>query len=122
MSRIVLSFALFALLLIGNAMAATEEAESTAIDNGLAWLAGAQTINGAEGYWPYGNDGTLATTASAALAFIEEGYYPGDGSMYDDVITRWPDRRPPRTSKTSGFCRPRLIFCLTAYSPLSSIR
>ncbi len=88
MKRITLCFGLLALLLAVNATAATEEAKQQAIDDGLAWLAATQTISGAEGYWSYGNDGTLATTASAALAFIEEGYLPGDLSVYDGVITR----------------------------------
>jgi hypothetical protein len=69
-------------------MAATEEAKQQAIDDGLAWLASTQTISGAEGYWSYANNGTVAATASAALAFIEEGYLPGDASIYDDVVTR----------------------------------
>lgn len=81
---------LIVLLLASGAMAATEETKQTAIDNGLAWLAATQVISGSEGYWVYagGADGNLAATASAALAFIEEGYLPGDASMYDAVITR----------------------------------
>jgi hypothetical protein len=86
--KVALCIALVALLSIGNAMAATEETKQTAIDSGLGWLASTQTISGAEGYWSYPNDGTVAATASAALAFIEEGYLPGDASIYDDVITR----------------------------------
>jgi hypothetical protein len=69
-------------------MAATEETKDAAIANGLAWLASTQVISGSEGYWPYSNDGTLAATATAALAFVEAGYLPGDGSMYDDVVTK----------------------------------
>jgi hypothetical protein len=88
MKKVTLCFGLIALLLVGNAMASTEETKQTAIDDGLAWLAATQTISGAEGYWPYSNDGTLAATASAALAFIEEGYLPGDASIYDAVVTR----------------------------------
>jgi hypothetical protein len=88
MLKVWLCVGLVALLLTGTAMAATEETKQTAIDNGLAWLATTQTVSGAEGYWSYANNGTLAATASAALAFIEEGYLPGDASIYDDVITR----------------------------------
>lgn len=88
MRKAALYFTLLSLLFSGYAMAATEEAKQLAIDSGLAWLASTQVMSGAEGYWPYAEYGTLATTASAALAFIEEGYVPGDGSMYDDVITR----------------------------------
>ena len=83
-----LCFALIVLLLAGTALGATEETKQLSIDNGLAWLASTQTVSGAEGYWPYANNGTLAATASAALAFIEEGYLPGDGSMYDGVVTK----------------------------------
>jgi len=53
------------------AMAATEETKQTAIDIGLEHLAGSQAVSGAEGYWPYANNGTLASTAAAALAFVE---------------------------------------------------
>jgi hypothetical protein len=88
MKKAALCFGLIALLLAGNAMAATEEAKQLAIDNGLAWLASTQTTSGAEGYWPYANYGTVAATAAAALAFVEAGYLPGDGSIYDDVITK----------------------------------
>jgi hypothetical protein len=88
MKKLALCFGLIALLLVGNAMAATEETKQTSIDNGLAWLAATQTVSGPEGYWSYGSGGTLAATGSAALAFIEEGYLPGDASIYDAVITR----------------------------------
>jgi len=70
------------------AMAATEETKQTAIDIGLEYLAGSQAVSGAEGYWPYANNGTLASTAAAALAFVEEGYLPGDASVYGDVVER----------------------------------
>jgi hypothetical protein len=88
MKRVALCFGLIALLLIGSAMAATEEAKQLSIDNGLAWLASTQVTSGAEGYWPYSNNGTIAATGSAVLAFLEEGYLPGDGSIYDDVVTK----------------------------------
>lgn len=86
---------LLALLLFaaaGTALAATEEAKTTAIENGLVWLANTQETSGDEGYWPYSNYGTLAATATAALAFIEEGWLPGidfevNGTNYGDVVT-----------------------------------
>ena len=68
------------------APAATQEAIQQAIDDGLSWLASSQQAggnwldsNGAQGY--------PAATASAALAFLGEGYRPGDGSAYDAVVT-----------------------------------
>ena len=75
------------------ALAATEQAKQQAIDDGLAWLAQTQAVAGGEGYWPYANNGTLAATGSAALAFIEEGYLPGNdviigGTNYGDVVGR----------------------------------
>lgn len=65
--------------------AATEQAKQTAIDNGLAWLA---TQQQADGKWLYYNspDGHVAATASAALAFIEEGHYPGSGTAYEAQV------------------------------------
>ena len=51
---------MLALATVGQA--ATEEAKQTAIDNGLAYLAGTQTTSGTEGYWSYANNGTLAAT------------------------------------------------------------
>jgi hypothetical protein len=77
------------------AMAATEEEKRQTINDGLVWLIGQQVVSGDEGYWPYGHDGTLATTAAAALAFIEEGFLPGedviigippDTTNYGDVV------------------------------------
>jgi len=62
------------------ANAATEQAKQAAIDAGLAWLAGTQQ---SDGRWEYGDARSdLAATASAALAFVEEGYLPYDGSTY----------------------------------------
>ena len=71
--------------------AATEQAKQAAIDKGLARLAQTQSTSGSEGYWSYANDGTLAATGSAALAFIEKGYLPGNdviigGTNYGDVV------------------------------------
>lgn len=67
------------------AYGATEQAKQQAIDDGLAWLASQQA---GAGYWAYGggrND--VAATASAAMAFVGEGYLPGDGSAYDANVT-----------------------------------
>ncbi|MHC5113227.1 MAG: prenyltransferase/squalene oxidase repeat-containing protein [Planctomycetota bacterium] len=63
------------------------------IDRGLEYLAATQSVTGAEGYWAYNNSGTLATTASVALAFVEEGYLPGEdvifeATNYGDVVGR----------------------------------
>jgi len=66
-------------------LAATEQAKQAAIDAGLAWLAQTQSVSGSEGYWPYSNNGTLAATGSAALAFIEEGYLPGNDVIINSV-------------------------------------
>jgi hypothetical protein len=84
---------LLGMLVVSSALAATEPQKQNAIDRGLAWLAATQVQAGSEGYWTYVNDGTLATTASAALAFIEEGYLPGNdveilGTNYGDVVGR----------------------------------
>ena len=90
MRRVTLICGLLLVFQVGIAAGATEETKQTAIDNGLAWLAANQVDLGAEGYWVYPGDatGNLATTASAALAFIEEGYLPGDASIYDAVVTK----------------------------------
>ncbi len=74
-------FGLVALLLSANALAATEQDKQDAIDTGLAYLASTMTETATEGYWPLGNNGTLAATASAALAFIEEEYPPSDATQ-----------------------------------------
>lgn len=65
------------------AEASTEQAKQVAIDKGLAWLASTQSTSGSEGYWSYTNDGTLAATGAAALAFLGEGYLPGTDVIID---------------------------------------
>ena len=86
-----------AMLVANVGQAATEQAKQAAIDAGLAYLAGSQITSGTyDGAWEYRRtynsgpsyDGYLAATASAALAFIEEGYTPGDGSIYDTHVTK----------------------------------
>ena len=88
---IVISF--LVLPLADSAQAATEQQKQAAIDAGLVWLAQTQSTSGDQGYWTYGYDGTLATTAAAALAFVEEDYLPGvdfemGGTNYGDVVGR----------------------------------
>lgn len=74
----IIGSAIITLVLFANAMASTEQSKQIAIDNGLGWLDATQTISGVEGYWAYGSDGTLAATAAAALALVEEGNWePG---------------------------------------------
>lgn len=90
----VLAAAVCVLMIPGSAWAtatggtgtATEQDKQIAIDAGLAYLANSMQTSGSEGYWPYGNNGTLAATGSAALAFIEEGYLPTDASGYGKDI------------------------------------
>jgi len=71
--------------------AATEEAKQQAIDDGLAWLASTQQGDGRWNDPANGSAGYVATTASAALAFIEEGYKPYDGSTYGTVVGKAVD-------------------------------
>jgi hypothetical protein len=90
MTKKILTFVVL-LALAGAAHAATQQQIQEAIDDGLAWLASTQSTSGGEGYWSHSNNGTLATTASAALAFIEEGYLPGSSVVigttdYGDVV------------------------------------
>ena len=68
-----------------SALAATEQQKQIAIDEGLIWLANHQSLSGDQGYWSYANDGTLACTAAAALAFIEERYLPGEDVVINEV-------------------------------------
>ncbi len=87
----IIVISLLVLPLADNAQAATEQQKQAAIDAGLEWLAQTQTTSGDQGYWSYGHDGTLATTAAAALAFVEEGWLPGvdfemGGTNYGDVV------------------------------------
>jgi hypothetical protein len=78
---------LISLFLINTSFAATEQAKRQAINDGLAYLASSASTSGSESYWYHSNNGTLAATASAALAFIEEGHVPGGGTMYDTLVT-----------------------------------
>lgn len=88
-------FIIFTLVLAfaGIVNAATQEAIQEAIDDGLAWLASTQQLSGTTGYWldSNGSAGYVAATASAALAFIEEGYKPYDGSIYGEVVGKAVD-------------------------------
>ena len=73
-------------LFAAPAPAASQEAIQQAIDDGLTWLAGNQQGGG---NWldANGSQGWTAATASAALAFLGEGYRPGDASVHDATIT-----------------------------------
>lgn len=75
----------------GSIYAASEQEKRQAINDGLNWLAANKSSNASEIWWTHSNTGNLAATASAALAFIEEGYLPGNdviinGTNYGDVV------------------------------------
>ncbi len=83
--------ALIVLLLPALALAATEAQKRAAIDSGLAYLATNQnsTLDGHFEGGDYYYD--VASTGSAVLAFIEEGWKAGDdviinGTSYGDVV------------------------------------
>ena len=86
---IVLCVAIVGLLFPANSMAATEAEKQAAIDAGLAYLAAHQQ---ADGRWDAGDDNyDTASTGSALLAFLEEGYTAGtdvviSGTNYGDVV------------------------------------
>ena len=82
---------MFVLFIPGFSQAATQQEIKQAVNDGLAYLASSMTTIGDEGYWPYSNDGTLAATAAAVTAFVEEEYLPGKdvvigGTNYGDVV------------------------------------
>jgi len=81
----IIGISLLALALVGNVQAATEQEKQAAIDAGLIWLAQTQVINLDQGYWSYSSDGTLATTAAAVMAFVEEGFVPGVDVVINEV-------------------------------------
>ena len=90
---IMISLLLISMLGASLVLAATEQQKQQAIDDGLAWLAASQSISGSEGWWYYSNNGTVAATATSALAFVEEGYLPGNEVVinevnYGDVVGR----------------------------------
>jgi len=74
----------------GTVNAATQQQIQQAIDDGLAYLANPINYSSDpdEIWYPYTSDGTLAATASSALAFIEEGYLPNDGSVYGAQVAK----------------------------------
>lgn len=80
--------ALVVLLVAGVGQTATEAQKQAAIDKGLEWLA----QNRWGGYWWYGAwPETTAATSAALLAFMEQGYKPGDdvvfgANNYGDVV------------------------------------
>jgi hypothetical protein len=90
---LILVFALTILTGSSTVLGATQQAKQLAIDAGLSQLARTQVSSGSEGYWPYESNGTLAATGAAALAFIDEGYLPGNDVVisnvnYGDVVGR----------------------------------
>lgn len=99
--------ALVVVFVAGSAFGATEQAKRQAINDGLVWLAGTQA---ADGHWndpANGAAGYVASSASAALAFIEEGYLPGndviiDGTNYGDVVGKAVDYVFGRASVYGG--------------------
>ncbi len=78
------------LAVAGTVNAATQQEIQQAINDGLAYLAGTQQ---GSGNWldSNGSAGYVAATASAALAFIEEGYKPYDGSIYGTTVGKAVD-------------------------------
>lgn len=67
--------------------AATEPEINDAIQDGLAWLATTQnTYDGS-----FGGGNRLANTATAVLAFENEGYFPGGGSTYSTNVEKGLD-------------------------------
>ena len=70
-------------VLAAPAPAATQQAIDASILKGLEWLASTQHSSGAWIDYPFGADGYVAHTASAALAFIEDGFLPGADVIID---------------------------------------
>lgn len=94
------------------ANAATQQEKRAAINKGLAHLANTQAVTGSEGYWPYPNDGTLAATATAILAFVEENHLPGEDVIidtgggpvnYGDVVGKAVNYMMNRARSASGW-------------------
>jgi hypothetical protein len=83
MKRFLLLFlciGLVCMILPTNSMAASEAEKQTAIDDGLAWLATQQAV---DGRWNIGDDNEDAGgTAAAILAFAEEGHTITSGTAY----------------------------------------
>ena len=91
MRRLLVILIVFLIFLPVISHAATQQEIQDTVDDGLAYLASSMTTSGDEGYWNYSNNGTLAATAAAVLAFVEEGYLPGTdvvigGTNYGDVV------------------------------------
>jgi len=61
--------------------APTPEEINEAIQKGLAWLAATQSGNGS-----WGSSYVLGCTASAVLAFEDEGHFPGTGTAYAATV------------------------------------
>lgn len=87
MKKIIVIMAVLAIA--GTANAATEAEKDEAITAGLEWLA-QNRVGGVTGtYWS--GPEAQASTGAAILAFVQEGYAPGDdviinGTSYGDVV------------------------------------
>jgi hypothetical protein len=68
-------------------MASTSAEKQVAIDAGLAYLASTQQ---ADGSWTYPYGGTVAATAAALLAFVDQSYKPlgWNGQNYSTQVTK----------------------------------
>ncbi|MCI5222637.1 MAG: hypothetical protein D3924_08210, partial [Candidatus Electrothrix sp. AR4] len=91
----VMAFAACVILLLstltGTAVAATQAEIDDAIQDGLDWLA-TQQLRRADGSlgkeW---RDYYLANTATSVLAWVNEGHFPGGGSVYSDEVEKGLD-------------------------------
>ena len=83
---ILVSVAMGLLLIAAFAGAATQAKIDQAIQDGLAWLATQQYPDG-----HFGSGYTLANTATAVLAFENEGHFPGGGTAYSGVVEKGLD-------------------------------
>lgn len=68
---------------LAPAMAATDAEITTAIDNGLAWLAGQQQ---ADGSWAYGGYDQAATGAVVAAFISQQSHWGADATAYQTVV------------------------------------
>lgn len=64
--------------------AATQPEIDQAIQDGLAWLATQQQVDGRICQMPYSNP--VAATGTAVLAFENEGHFPGGATLYSGVV------------------------------------
>ncbi len=83
--------------IVKDARAATQLEINQAIQDGLAWLATQQ--NPTYGY--FGSGYVLANTATAVLAFANEGHFPGGGNTYSANVEKGLDYIFTRANKIS---------------------